>query len=301
MNKINKGAVALLASALFFYLSTLYVQLSEQEVPTSFYIFARFGLGYLITASYILLKNKSQGLTTIVQLLQLKASFWLWVRALGNNIAVFFFFLAVIYGDVTNANFFNMLYPAFVAVFSPWLISEKNDFFSWSGIILSVVGAFLIVQTDEFFITGMPLTYAPADWFGILSAAIASIAIIALRKLRRENLSTEVILLFTFQIGTVLSFIDISYHFFSRGMFFWLPALSFILVSGFFGILGQWGLTYGFRYVTAVHGSILSAFRILIALVFSWFFWKQPFQWANFVGALFIFFANILLAIRNKK
>lgn len=293
--------MALLASALFFYLSTLYVQLSEQAAPTSFYVFARFALGYLVTSAYVLSKDKSQGLATITRLLQFKASFWLWVRALGNNIAVFFFYLAVVYGDVTKANFFNMLYPAFVAVFSPWLISEKNDFFSWSGIFLSILGAFLIVQTDQFFVSGMTLSYSLTDWFGILSAAIASIAIIALRKLRRENFRIEVILLFTFQIGTLLSFVDVCYHLATRDFLFWLSASYFIIISGIFGILGQWGLTYGFRYVTAVHGSILSAFRILIALLFGWFFWKQPFQWANFVGALFIFFANVLLSVKKKQ
>lgn len=301
--KKDKGALAVLASAFFFYLSTFYLKLGTKVDGLSavYFVFARFLFGYLATVLYIAFAHKNhsqQNFFSYFFVSSFRASSWLWIRALGNNIAVFFFFMAVAYGNVTNANFFNMLYPAFVAIFSPWLLSENNTFSSWLGILFSVLGAYLIVQSGEV------LVLTAGDWFGIMSAIFASIAIVALRKLRKQECSTEKILLFTFQLGTLISLVAVIVHAaYNKFSFSQISPATYvyIIASASFGLLGQWAITYGFRYVTAVHGSILSATRILIALFLGWFFWRQPFHWANFAGALLIFFANILLAFKNKK
>ncbi|MEE4262380.1 MAG: EamA/RhaT family transporter, partial [Desulfobacteraceae bacterium] len=60
-------------------------------------------------------------------------------------------------------------------------------------------------------------------------------------------------------------------------------------------------LTLGFRYVTAVDGSIISSMRILLAALLGPFVvGEPPLVLAGWVGALLLFGANAVLAVRRS-
>lgn len=302
------GIVAVLISTLFFYLSTFFVQWGRLFFPTPsiYFVLSRFIFGYLFLVLYV---TATRGSAILQEMHSLSASFWLWGRALGNSTAVFLFFAGVAYGNVTNANFLNMLYPAFVALFSPWLLKEKNNFWSLLGVFLAMVGAYLISQKG-----GKPV-FSHGDLFAFFSAVLASFAIIALRALRKDKVETLRVLFFTFYIGTIISFVVLLFYLLVTGQgkeggvqqFLRLQTLAIrqnslnLVAAAVVGFWGQFFLTFGFRYVSAVQGSLLSDFRIFIALLFAWFFWHQPFLWASFLGALCIFVANMLLALKKKE
>jgi drug/metabolite transporter (DMT)-like permease len=64
--------------------------------------------------------------------------------------------------------------------------------------------------------------------------------------------------------------------------------------------MGQFLLTIGFRYVTAVEGSIISSMRILIAaLLGSLVAGEPPLATVGWVGAMLLFGANAMLAVRR--
>ncbi len=68
------------------------------------------------------------------------------------------------------------------------------------------------------------------------------------------------------------------------------------------GIAGQYLLTFGFRYVTALEGSIISSSRILLAAFLGPLVAAEPaLGWSGWCGALLIFLANIGLALHKKK
>jgi len=67
------------------------------------------------------------------------------------------------------------------------------------------------------------------------------------------------------------------------------------------GVAGQFLLTIGFRYVTVVDGSIISSMRILLAALLGPFVVGElPLDAAGWIGALLLFGANALLAVRRK-
>ncbi|MCP3954481.1 MAG: EamA/RhaT family transporter, partial [Desulfobacterales bacterium] len=69
-----------------------------------------------------------------------------------------------------------------------------------------------------------------------------------------------------------------------------------------FGIAGQYLLTLGFRYVTAVEGGIISSTRILLAALLGPILVAEPaLTIAGWLGALLIFGANVVLAARKTK
>jgi drug/metabolite transporter (DMT)-like permease len=65
---------------------------------------------------------------------------------------------------------------------------------------------------------------------------------------------------------------------------------------------GQYLLTYGFRFVTAVEGSIITSSRILLAAILGPSMVADPaltlWGWA---GAVLIFAANVILAARRTR
>jgi drug/metabolite transporter (DMT)-like permease len=66
-------------------------------------------------------------------------------------------------------------------------------------------------------------------------------------------------------------------------------------------VLGQYLLTYGFLYVTAVEGAVISSSRILIAaLLGPLLVADPPLTAAGWLGALILFAANVFLAVRKK-
>jgi drug/metabolite transporter (DMT)-like permease len=77
--------------------------------------------------------------------------------------------------------------------------------------------------------------------------------------------------------------------------------LFFLLSCSVAGVLGQYLLTYGFLYVTAVNGSIISSSRILLAALLGPLLVADPqLTFGGWCGALLIFVANVILAIRSS-
>ena len=77
--------------------------------------------------------------------------------------------------------------------------------------------------------------------------------------------------------------------------------IAYLVLCGAFGIAGQYLITFGFRYVTAVEGSILSSTRILMAAFAGPLIAFDPALTARgWSGAMLIFSANAYLALRKQ-
>ena len=101
-----------------------------------------------------------------------------------------------------------------------------------------------------------------------------------------------------FGLGTV-----VMYALFYRHLFFPGPVeFYYLALCAACGIAGQYLLTIGFRYVTAVEGGIISSTRILLAALLGSFLVSEPaLTAAGWLGALLIFTANVVLAARKTK
>lgn len=277
-----RGPLIVLLSAFAFYMATWELRRADEQygVPAEVTVFFRFILGYLILQFY-LFHNK----------VEVGNRFWLWQRAIWNSVAVFLFMMSVAMAGVSRANFFNMTYPGFVALLAPSLLSEKVSFGHILGVVFALVGAALVGVR-----TGFVPEFTTGDILGLLSGLTAAVAIVALRRVR-QSASTSMILFYTFRSGT----------FFTLPFFIWkvqfsqpwlenFSAWSAVVQSALWGVGGQLAITYGFRYVTAVTGSILSSARILIALVAGVWLLDEKIGMVSAIGALLIFAANVIVA-----
>jgi len=181
-----------------------------------------------------------------------------------------------------------MTYPLFVAVMSWFLLKEQRDPASLLIVAVAFVGVWLVIAPGD-------IKPGLENLWGLSSGFSAAIAIIYLNISRRYH-DSQTILFFMFGLGSVLMLI-----FFHDSIF--LPngqELLYLLSCSAAGVLGQYLLTYGFLYVTAVEGSIISSSRILLAALLGPLLVADPsLTAAGWCGALLIFSANAALALRR--
>ncbi len=277
------GGLAVLGSALCFYLATAVIHWGQSfvQLEASLYTFARFVLGFIIVAASMLLRGQRP---------QCHHAHYIIGRTLTNTIAVYCFYKAVDVGSVAEANILNMTYPLFVALFSWFMLRHQRDVVALGIVALASIGIWLILAPGMSGIQGQ-------SWWGLLSGIFAGFAIIYLN-LSRQYHDSQTILLFMFGPGALLML-----PLLDKPLILPSPIEAFFLLAcSLAGVAGQYLLTYGFLYVTAVEGAVISSSRILLAaLLGPLLVADPPLGWSGWIGALIIFVANIALALRTPK
>ena len=277
------GCLAVFASAFCFYFSTVVIRWSRDVVTidSAFYAFFRFLLGFIVVCTIMALRR--QGPVP-------KRYHLLIGRTLGNCIAVYCFYQAVRYTSVAEANILNMTYPIFVAILSWVLLRQQRDPVALAMVVVAVTGVWLILQPGS-------MDLGLNSLWGIGSGVSAAFAILYLN-LSRQHHDANTVLFYMFGLGSVLMFL------FFRQHFFWPDGreLYYLALCGGAGIAGQFLITLGFRYVTAVEGGVISSTRILLAaLLGPWLAAEPSLGATGWVGALMIFGANVILTLRKGR
>ena len=276
------GWMAVFASAFFFYLSTLIIRWSQAHatIDPSFFVFARFFLGLFV----VIVEMRWRRAT-----LQIHSYHLLFGRAIANCVAVYCFYKAVTLTTVAEANILNMTYPLFIALFTALFWPTQRDAVALVTVLVAFSGVWLVLAPAR---VGINVN----NLWGLASGATAAAAIIYLNVSRRYH-DTHTILLVMFTFGTVAVGLLFHQHLF-------IPErreLAYLLGSATVGVAGQYLLTVGFRYVTAVEGSIISSTRILLAALLGPLLAADPpLTWSGWLGAALIFGANVVLALRKS-
>lgn len=277
------GWLAVFASAFCFYMSTVVIQWSRSRVniDAAYFVFARFLLGFVVVSTVMKVRRRR---------LHLNNHHLLIGRTLSNCAAVYCFFKAVTVTTVAQANILNMTYPLFVAIFAWVFLKNQRDRITLVMVLIAFAGVWLVLSPGGF---SLNLNHL----WGLLSGLTAASAIIYLNISRRYH-DTHTILFYMFGLGSV-----VIYFLFYEHMFF--PDTTefyYLTLCASTGILGQYLLTLGFRYVTAVEGGIISSTRILLAALLGPVLVAEPaLTIAGWAGALLIFSANVVLAARKTK
>ncbi len=277
------GWSSVFASAFFFYMATVTIRWAKSSVSIepAFFTFSRFALGFVIVAVSIAVKKRS---------VRPNRFRFLVGRTLGNTSAVFCFYKAVEATTVANANILNMTYPIFVALIAWFFLREQRDGVALAVVPLAFAGIWLIVAP-----AGMEWNWN--NGWGLASGITASFAIVFLN-LSRQHDSAETTLFYMFGFGALIIWVMFHEHIhLPNGREFY-----YLLICSLFGVGGQYLITYGFRYVTAVEGSIITSTRILLAAIMGPIMVADPaLGISGWCGALLIFMANVVLAVRKTR
>ena len=276
------GSLAVFASAFCFYFSTVVIRSSKgiAAIDPSFFAFVRFVMGFVVVCVVMLFLRQRPRPKNYHLLLG---------RTIANCIAVYCFYMAVQHTTVAEANILNMTYPVFVALFTWIFLRSQHDPLALGMVGLAFIGIWLILSPGHFDIKLDNL-------WGLASGLTASFAIVYLN-ISRQLHDTNTVLFFMFGLGAIFMFLFFHNHFFRPD----ITASYYLIMCGVWGVAGQFLLTVGFRFITAVEGSIVSSMRIFIAAILGPFIvGEAPLNLAGWIGASLLFAANAILAVRHK-
>ena len=280
--QIIAGSISVLLSAFCFYLSTATIrwgQLHGIHPDPSFYVLVRFLLGFVVIAGLLIAQRRPPRPVNY----HLLAG-----RAVANSVAVYCFYQAVQTTSVAHANILNMTYPVFVALITWGFLPEQREGRTLLALLAAFAGIVLILYPGE-------LSMDVHHLWGLGSGISAALAIVYLN-LSRKLHDSETVLFYMFGLGSVLIYAGFHEHMVIRRE----GDVLYLVVCGAFGIAGQYFITLGFRFITAVEGSILSSTRILMAAFLGPLIGLDPdLVLRGWLGALLIFGANVYLALRK--
>lgn len=280
--QVVAGSISVLLSAFCFYLSTATIrwgQLHGIHPHPSFYVLVRFLLGFVVVAGLLVGRRRPPRPVNY----HLLAG-----RAVANSVAVYCFYQAVQTTSVSHANILNMTYPVFVALITWGFLPEQREGRTLLALLAAFAGIVLILYPGD-------LAVDVHHLWGLGSGISAALAIVYLN-LSRQVHDSETVLFYMFGLGSVLIYAGFHEHMVIRQE----AAVIYLLVCGAFGIAGQYFITLGFRFITAVEGSILSSTRILMAAFLGPLIGIDPsLALRGWMGALLIFGANVYLALRK--
>jgi len=282
-SKALLGRIAIFGSTFCFYISTVIARWAKTEglaLSSAFLVFGRFLIGFLLMAAIFLLKRERP---------RPRQYHFLLGRAIGNTLAVFCLYKAVELTTVAQGNILNMTYPIFIAIFSWFLWRTQRNVLEFAMTFVAFGGIVLVLSPGEL----------QFDWnslWGLASGITAAFAILCLKFAREEN-DTETVLLIMFGVGTILLLLGF-YHQFH------LPngkEFLYLLSVGSTGVVGQYLLTLGYRYVTAVQGGIISSFIIFLAAILGPIITSDPaLTLLSWIGALIIFGTDLYFIVRKS-
>lgn len=275
------GELAVFASAFCFYFSTVVIRWSQAEVTIdpSYFAFFRFLTGFMVVCAIMVFRSQPPRPQRYHLLVG---------RAVANSVAVYCFYMSVKVTSVAEANILNMTYPVFVALLSWGLLREQRDPTALALVAVAFVGIWLILAPAK-------IDIKLSNLWGLASGVSASFAIMYLSVSRRYH-DANTVLFFMFGLGSLLTAAGFHKH------FFWPDSASlyYLFLCGVAGIAGQFLITIGFRYITAVEGSIISSTRILLAALLGPVMTGEgPLATAGWIGAVLLFGVNAALALRR--
>jgi len=290
--KILLGYLCVFGSAFFFYLATVVIKwtrINGLYIDTATFVFARFILGFISVLILMAVKKKK---------IQIKKKRYLIGRTLSNCIAVYCFFKGVELTSVSQANILNMTYPIFIAIFSWFFLKKQRDIMVIMIVALAFAGVWLILTPiPNPILNSEETSFHLNSLWALASGFAAAVSIICLNLSRQEH-DIETILFFVFGLGSIILLIG----FFNKMAMPQVNELKYIISCSFLSIIGQYLLTMGFKYVTAIEGGIISSTRILLAAILGPVIAMDPvLSLSGWLGVFLIFSANVYLTMRKAK
>ncbi|WP_273326187.1 DMT family transporter [Vallitalea guaymasensis] len=210
-------------------------------------------------------------------------------RSLLGLGGVVFYFYAINNLIMADAAMLNKLSPFFVTIFACIFLKEKLNKIQIPSLIIVFIGAMLIIKPEFSF------EVLPAG-AGLLSAICAGAAYTIVRSLKnKENPSTIV---FYFSFVSVIVMIPLTI------MNFQMPTgmqWVYLIGTGVFAAMGQYGLTFAYKYAPASEVSIYNYTTIIFAAIMGFLVWGELPDWLSLLGSILIIVTAVVAFIYQNK
>ena len=267
-------AYALLSAASIALMATC-VRLASAELPRSEIVFFRNFISLLLllpfaTRRRLSLRTKKFGLHLF--------------RAIFGVAAMYLYFYAIAHLPLADAVLLNYTSPLFISFFAFMLLGEQLNKNRKLSILIGFVGVCCLFHPSS-------AIASMAGLLGLLSGVLAGLAQVSIRKLSATESGLLIVTLFAL-FGSVFTLIPMLFVFTMPDASSWTALIG----VGFFGNLGQLGMTRAYTLAPASQVAPLGYFGLVFAGLIGLFFWNETPDYWMLAGTLFIVSAGTLVA-----
>lgn len=281
MSDRTKGIICIIISAFGFAMMSAFIKLSG-DLPTFQKTFFRNLVS--CTVAFIMVVKQQEsffGKKENRKILTLRATF--------GTLGIILNFYAIDKLVLSDANMLNKLSPFFVIIFSALFLKEKIRTNQITAVGIAFIGALFIIKPT------FDLDVLPA-LIGVSGAIFAASAYTCLRVLGGKEKGATVVFYFSlFSLVAIFPFMIVSYKSMSIVQFMYL------ILGGIFATLGQFGITWAYKYAPAKEISIFDYSNIIFSAIISIVLFGVFPDKFSIIGYLVIFGAAFYMFMYNKK
>ncbi len=273
----TKGALLILFSAFSFAWMSTFVFLAG-EIPFFQKALFRNGVALLIAGSSMVVSKRTLSVPPPCRLALVS-------RVLCGSVSVFCNFYAIDQLLLASSNSLNKLAPFFAIVLAACFLGERIGRRQAVCMAVAFAGSlFLIVPSLD--TRGLPCLIA------LIGAATSGGAFVSLRALQRVGILAPSVIVFFFSLTTTTIALVPS-------VLFWTPMraqqLLFLLLAGMACAIGQFALTYAYRYAAPREISLCDCTQIVFSGILGFYILDQVPSGESLIAYVLIVAASAML------
>lgn len=277
----TKGIIFIIISAFGFAAMSAFVKLAG-NLPSFQKTFFR-NLVSLAVALFLVLRSRDSLLG------KRENQKLLLMRSILGTGGIVFNYYAIDRLVLSDANMLNKLSPFFVIIFSALFLKEKINKQQIIGLIVAFIGVLFVVKPSFNF------EVIPA-LVGILGGICAAGAYTCVRALSGREQPHTIVFYFSMCSSLIIApFMIATYEHMSAIQFIYL------ICAGLSASIGQFGITFAYKFAPAKEISIFDYSNIAFAAIFSFTIFGVIPDGLSFIGYAIIFSASLYIFLYNRK
>ncbi len=291
MSEYRRGMLAMTASTLMFTAMSLLIPVAERA-GSYLLVSARFVTGAVVIIF--------MGFLGLIQLRPVNLP-WLLVRGAFGSVSVFLFYYGILKLGLGMGTVLGNTYPVFAALLAPIILRERLRPDVLAAVLVSFIGICLIVYPDGvmgLFGAGSARSSSAAGIDGMLAllgGVLASVAIVAIKKLHETDTSPMIYL-----AQCIFGILVFGYPT-AAGTFDFPPLLWLVLIAiGVSATIAQLIMTYAYRHVPATEGSLLHFLMPVLNVILGAVLFGEKMHPLALIGSGIVLSGCVYVALRNR-
>lgn len=283
-NNILKGILCIIIAGFGFALMSLFVKLSG-DLPSMQKGFFRNIIAVFLSSiplikhwKVINIPRNNTGWLVLIS------------RSVFGTIGLVLNFYAISHISLADSSIIQKLSPFIIIILSYIFFKEEMTRFQVFAIIIAFIGITLIIKPSANNIISMGALAA------LLGALCAGIAYTCVRYLGTHNISGEFIIFFFSSLSSLmlLPYLILDY----RTMTYY--QLSMLLLAGISATIGQYGVTFAYKFAAAKNISVFDYSQVLFSGIFGYMFFGEFPDFQSLIGYIIVISVGIVLVLRSK-
>ena len=283
-NNILKGILCIIIAGFGFALMSLFVKLSG-DLPSIQKGFFRNIIAVFISSIPLIkhwrvinIPRNNTGWLVLIS------------RSVFGTIGLVLNFYAISHISLADSSIIQKLSPFIIIILSYIFFKEEMTKFQVFAIIIAFIGITLIIKPSGNNIISMGALAA------LLGALCAGIAYTCVRYLGTHNISGEFIIFFFSSLSSLmlLPYLILDY----RTMTYY--QLSMLLLAGISATIGQYGVTFAYKFAAAKNISVFDYSQVLFSGIFGYMFFGEFPDFQSLIGYVIVISVGIVLVLRSK-